>query len=61
MSSLSFVLWTFDWDGVIGFVWRGRYKDWGAVTPQGTVLSKNLISRQMMGYFNTLDLTQIFH
>jgi len=59
MSSLSFVLRTFDWDGGSGFVWKVRCKDWGAISTQVGV-SKTLISRQTPGYFRTLDLTQIF-
>jgi len=40
MSTLFFILRTFDWDGGNGFFWRGRCKDWDAITPQVSV-SKN--------------------
>jgi len=60
MSSLSFVQRTFDWDEGNDFVWRGRCKDWGATCSPSKCVKKTLISRQTLGYFSTLDLTQIF-
>jgi len=41
MSSLSFVIRTFDWDGGNGFDWKGRCKDRGAVASQASVFIKN--------------------
>jgi len=40
ISSLSLVQRTFDWDGGIGFGWRGRCRDWGTIAAQISVLKE---------------------
>jgi len=58
MSSLSFVRKTFDWGGEM--VLAVKCRDWAKIAPQRKYVEKALISRQTLGYFSTLDLTQTF-
>jgi len=59
MSSISFVLWTFDWDGGNGFVWRGSCKDWGTFAPQLS-MSKKLILKENTGIFQHIGFDPDF-
>ena len=59
MSSLSFVQRTFYWDGrnvLSGVKGVGT----GQKLLPSKCVKKTMISRITLGYFNTLDLTQIF-
>ena len=41
VESLSFVQWTFEWDGGNGFVCREGCRKWGTIAPQVNVLAKH--------------------
>jgi len=58
MLSLCFVQSIFDWSEGSGFGWRGRWRDWRKIAPK--YVKKFLISKQTLGHFNKLDLTDIF-
>ena len=58
MSSLSFVLRTFDWDGGTALSGEEGVRTGVQLLPK--CVKKNMISRQTPAYFSTLDLTQIF-
>jgi len=58
MSSLCFVQRIFDWGEGCGFGWRGRWRDWRKITPK--YVKKGLVSKETLGHFNKLDLTDTF-
>jgi len=58
MSSLCFVQKFFDWGNGGSFDWRGTWKDWRKIAPK--YVEKALISKQTLGHFNKLDLTNTF-
>jgi len=55
MTSLCFVQRIFDWGEGSGFGWRGRWRDWRKIAPKH--VKKGLISKQILGHFKKLDLT----
>jgi len=56
MSSLCFVQRIFDWVEGNGFGRRGRRKDWRKIASNYVAV----ISKQTLGHFNKLDLTDTF-
>jgi len=54
-SSLCFVQRIFVWGEGSGFGCKGRWKDWRKIVPK--YVKKALISKQTLGHFNKLDLT----
>jgi len=48
----------FYWGDESGFGWKGRWGDWRKIAPK--YVKKALISKQTLGYFNKLDLTDTF-
>jgi len=48
----------FDWVEGSGFGWRGRWKDWKKIA--SNYVKKALISKQTLGHFTKLDLTDTF-
>jgi len=57
MSSLCFVQRIFEWGEGSGFGWRERWRDWRKISPK--YVKNALISKQTLGHFNKLDLTDI--
>jgi len=55
MASFCFVQRIFDWGERCGFSWRRRWGDWRKIAPK--YAKKALISKQTLGHFNKLDLT----
>jgi len=58
MSSLCLVQSILDMGEGSGFGWRGRRRDWRKIAPK--YVKKALISKQTLGHFNKLDLTDTF-
>jgi len=58
MSSLRYVQRIFDWGEGSDFGWRGRWRDWRKIGPK--YVKKAMISKQTLGHFNKLDLTDTF-
>jgi len=58
MSSLCFGQRIFDWVEGSGFGERRGRRDWRKIAPK--YVKKALISKQTLGHFNKLDLTDTF-
>jgi len=58
MLSLCFVQRIFDLGEGSGCGWRGRWRDWRKIAPK--FVKKALISKETLGHFNKMDLTDTF-